>query len=152
MKKLFILMLATALISCKQQKVLSSNSESVRYVEVKTERKDTVLQGFNLRGQLSVPEVLEMPAHDTIKIVDPTTAAELRIWKDNYGNLVAECDDKDQVIEKLRESIVDRSTESKSEVIEKDTRTWWQKLTQLIPWWAYLVAGFILGLLLRLRL
>lgn len=151
--KQFILLLAVFLvIGCKNQKVLSSTSESVRFVEVQTERKDSLLPGFNIRGQLTVPEVIDLSTHDTIIIEDPNTKAQLRIWKDAYGNLVAECEDKDQIIEKLRESIIEKSTESKAVVIEKDTRSWWQKLIQLIPWWAYLVAGFVLGFLIRIRI
>ena len=151
MRESIILVLLAVLVSCKPKQVLSTTSESVRFVEVKTERKDTLLPGFTIRTQFGINEIHEREVHDTITIEDPETKAQLKIWKDNYGNLVAQCDDKDQVIEKLRESLVETKTESKTEVLEKDTRTWWQKLTQLIPWWGYLLTGLIAGFLLRLQ-
>jgi|GEM_PF-2660160 len=149
MKRFAILIALLSLLSCRQQKVLSSNTETLRIVEVETERKDTLLPGFTIRTQFAIPEIIEREVHDTLTIIDPETEAELKLWKDNYGNLVAVCDDKDQVIERLRESIVKSSSESKEIVLEKDTKTWWQKLTQIVPWWGYLLFGFFLGILLR---
>ena len=152
MKKLIVLALLAMLFSCRQKKVLSTNSETVRFVELKTERKDTLLPGFTIRTQFGINEIHEREVYDTITVEDPETKAQLKIWKDSYGNLVAQCDDKDQVIERLRESLVQTSKETKKEVVVKDSRSWWQRMIQLVPWWGYIILGFVLGLLIRFRL
>jgi len=152
MKAIKLLLIVALIVGCKSKKVISQSTESFRLVEVNTERKDTIIPGFTIRTQFSIPEIIEREIHDTIRITDPNTAGELKIWKDRFGNLVAQCDDKDQTIERLRERISESTQETSKEIIEKDPRTWWERLKDFIPWWVYLAAGLILGFFLRMKL
>jgi len=87
----FVILFFAAMIfmtSCRSSK--SSNSNSYKEV-LKTE----YLPGFNLRAEW--PGLVPESPLDTIKVVDPKTGAELRLWMNRYNNLVAECEGKDTV-------------------------------------------------------
>tara|TARA_R110002050_G_scaffold201841_1_gene336989 strand:- start:33582 stop:34037 length:456 start_codon:yes stop_codon:yes gene_type:complete len=150
MKYLSCLLICLAFTSCKTPKSVTTSSETFRFLE--RQIRDTTLPGFTVQTELSLPEFLERRIYDTLKITDPRTKGELRLWKNKYGELVAECNSQDQTITKLQETIKDIQSRESETLISVDPRNWWQKLMDLIPWYAYLLIGFISGIILRIRL
>lgn len=150
MKYLSCLLICLAFISCKTPERVTTSNDTFRFLE--REIRDTTLPGFTVQTELSLPEFLERRIYDTLKIIDPRTKGELLLWKNKYGELVAECNSQDQTITKLQERIKDIQSRESETVIAVDPRNWWQKLMGLIPWYVYLLTGFITGIILRIRL
>lgn len=150
MKYLSCLLICLAFISCKTPERVTTSNDTFRFLE--REIRDTTLPGFTVQTELSLPEFLERRIYDTLKIIDPRTKGELLLWKNKYGELVAECNSQDQTITKLQERIKDIQSRESETVIAVDPRNWWQKLMGLIPWYVYLITGFIAGIILRIRL
>lgn len=94
MKKAVIIgMIFLALAGCKSQKEVTTNSHVER---ISIDRKELTLPAFNLRVDYPCfPEELRI---DTIIKVDPRTGAELRVWRNKYNEMVAECEGQDTVI------------------------------------------------------
>lgn len=149
MKNLALLLFILLLVSCKTPESVQTSQETFRFIE--REVRDTTISGFTVKTELSIPEVLERRIYDTLRITDPKTKGELLLWKNKYGDLVAQCTSQDQTITKLKERLVDYESRQHKEVIQVDTRNWWQKLIGTVPWYVFLVAGFVLGLVLRFR-
>ena len=149
MKYLSCLLICLAFASCKTPESVTTSSETFRFLE--REIRDTTLPGFTVQTELSLPEFLERRIYDTLKIIDPRTKGELLLWKNKYGELVAECNSQDQTIAKLQETIRDIQSRESETIITVDSRNWWQKLIDLIPWYAYLFIGFFAGIILRIR-
>ena len=57
-------------------------------------RQKIELPTVNLKVEYPIEQIDTLRIHDTIKVKDKATEAELRIWKDNYGKLQAECEAK----------------------------------------------------------
>ena len=76
---------------------------------------------------------------DTVRVVDPTTAAELLVYRGKYDQLVAECNDTER--SKTTEI---KSTEKVDSVIEKLTKSF--SINQLL-----MALGFILILILLIK-
>lgn len=150
MKYLLLLALALALISCKTPKTIQTNQETIRFVERQV--RDTILPGFSVQTELSLPKFLERRIYDTLKIVDPNTKGELLLWKNKYGELEAECNGQNRTITKLQESIREQHSMESTTLVHADTRSWWQKLISWVPWYVILLIGFVAGLVLRVRL
>lgn len=150
MKYISCLLICLAFISCKTPERVTTSNDTFRFLE--REIRDTTLPGFTVQTELSLPEFLERRIYDTLKIIDPRTKGELLLWKNKYGELVAECNSQDQTITKLQERIKDIQSRESETVIAVDPRNWWQKLMDLIPWYVYLLTGFITGIILRIRL
>lgn len=150
MKYLLLLALALTLFSCKTPQSIQSTSETFRFVERQV--RDTILPGFSVQTELSLPKFLERRIYDTLKIVDPNTKGELLLWKNKYGELEAECNSQDRTITKLQESIREQHSMEATTLIHADTRSWWQKLIAWVPWYIFLLIGFMTGLVLRVRL
>jgi Uma2 family endonuclease len=149
MKYFSCLLICLAFYSCKTPESITTTNESFRFVE--REIRDTTLPGFTVQTEISLPEFLERRIYDTLKIIDPRTKGELLLWKNKYGELVAECTSQDQTITKLHEKIKDIQSRESETVIAVDPRNWWQKLMDIIPWYAYLIVGFLSGIILRIR-
>tara|TARA_R110001592_G_scaffold74779_5_gene226876 strand:- start:6470 stop:6925 length:456 start_codon:yes stop_codon:yes gene_type:complete len=149
MKYLSCLLIYLAFISCKTTESVSTSNETFRFLE--REIRDTTLPGFTVQTELSLPEFLERRIYDTLKITDPRTKGELLLWKNKYGELVAECNSQDQTITKLQERIKDIQSRESETTIAIDSRNWWEKLIDLIPWYGYLISGLVIGLILRIR-
>lgn len=150
MKNWIVLLLLLASSACKTPQKTQITNESFRFIE--REVRDTTLFGMNVKTELSMTEILERPIHDTIKITDPKTKGELLLWKNKYGELVAQCTSQDQKISRLEERIRDYESKEVEKITEVDPRTWWQKLVDFVPWYVFLIAGFAGGLILRIRL
>ena len=129
MKYLSCLLICLAFASCKTPKSVTTSSEIFRFLE--REIRDTTLPGFTVQTELSLPEFLERRIYDTLKIIDPRTKGELLLWKNKYGELVAECNSQDQTIAKLQETIKDIQSREIETVITTDPRNLWQKLMDL---------------------
>jgi len=138
----FILILLT--FSCKIKESVRE-SEKVRE-NVLIRVNDTLLSGFDLKA---IPVDFNSISHyDTILVNDPKTKSELRIWKNKYGELEAECEQKDKLIQKVRvEKDKEKSTEKTKEVIK--TLYKYDKWT-FIPWGVIL--AYIAFKVLRRRL
>ena len=149
MKYLSCLLIYLAFISCKTTESVSTSNETFRFLE--REIRDTTLPGFTVQTELSLPEFLERRIYDTLKITDPRTKGELLLWKNKYGELVAECNSQDQTITKLQERIKDIQSRESETTIAIDSRNWWEKLIDPIPWYGYLISGLVIGLILRIR-
>lgn len=150
MKYLVFTLLLLSAFACKSPQKIQISSATVRIVERQV--RDTILPGFTVKAELSVPELVDRRIYDTLRIIDPRTKGELLLWKNKYGELVAECNGQDQTITKLQEKVQEFESLEQQTVIEVDPRSWWQKLVDFVPWYAYLIAGFLLGLMLRFRL
>jgi len=149
MKYLSCLLSCLILVSCKTPESITTSNDTFRFIE--REIRDTTLPGFTVQTEISLPEFLDRRIFDTLKIIDPRTKGELLLWKNKYGELVAECNSQDQTISKLQEKLkLIKSRESET-VVAIDKRSWWQKLMDLIPWYAYLIFGLAIGLILRIR-
>ena len=148
--KFLFALVAFFLISCKTQEVVSEKSETFKFIE--REVKDTILKGFEVRTELSLPQFTELRIYDTIKVRDKSGDGLLLLFKDKYGKLQAECSGKDKELQKLRERVTETSKSESTTIIKEDPRTWYEKLLDFIPWYGYLLAGFALGLILRLRI
>lgn len=149
MKNSIFLLILLALCACKSPKQIQSSHETVRIIERQV--RDTILPGFNVQTELSIPEFLERRIYDTLKIIDPLTKGELLLWKNRYGALEAECIGRDQTITKLQESIKDFQSNESQTIVQVDSRSWWQRIVSAVPWYVLLLVGFVLGLAIRLR-
>lgn len=148
--KILLLLISLLLISCKSQEVVSEKTESFRFIERET--KDTLIKGFQINTELSLPQLTELRVYDTIIVKDKSGDGLLLLFKDKYGKLQAECSGKDKELQKLRETIKETKTTESQTIIKEDPRPWYKKLLDFIPWYGYLLGGFILGLILRLRI
>lgn len=128
MRYLNPLLIALVLFGCK---IKEKTSESIRTSEnVSIKVSDTLINGFDLKA---IPiEFHLLTQYDTISVTDPTTASELRVWKNKYGELEAECEQKDQLIEKVRVDTNKSTEKEKSKEVSK-TLYKYDKWT-FIPW------------------
>ena len=149
MKKLIALFLLALIFSCKTPESITTTNDTFRFVE--REIKDTTIAGFNVNTTLSLPEITELRIYDTIEIIDPVTKGQLRLWKNKYGDLVADCQGQNQTITKLKERVHSLESRESEKVVHVDPRNWWQKLMDFIPWYAYLIGGCIVGMAVRIR-
>lgn len=147
--KYLVFLLAFFLVMCKTPESITKTNETFRLIE--RESSDTTLPGFVLNTTLSLPEITNLRIYDTIVLEDKVAKGQLRIWKNKYGELVAECQDQDETIKNLREKLTDRQSSASETIIAVDNRTWYEKLIQLIPWYIYVLIGFVLAFILRLR-
>mgnify|MGYP003630998318 FL=1 len=146
---LVLLSLALALFSCKSPESITTNNDTFRFVE--REISDTTLQGFDLETTISLPEFIERRIYDTLTITDPKTKGELKLWKNKYGDLVAQCTSQDATIKLLREKVREYESRVSETVIEVDNRNWWEKLTDLIPNYVFVGIGLLIGLYIGIR-
>lgn len=122
----FILILTA--FSCKIKEKVRETEKTQETLSIKIQ--DTILNGFDLKA---IPiEFHALTQYDTIKVTDPKTASELRVWKNKYGELEAECDQKDQLIKKVRVE-KDKSTEKEKSKEVVKTLYKYDKWT-FIPW------------------
>tara|TARA_R110001592_G_scaffold268269_3_gene534529 strand:- start:42665 stop:43120 length:456 start_codon:yes stop_codon:yes gene_type:complete len=149
MKAIYSLLLLALLASCKTPESTTTTNETFRFVERET--RDTTLQGFDLETSISLPQFFERRIYDTLTITDPKTKGELKLWKNKYGELVAQCTSQDKTIKLLREKVREYESRESETLIKVDTRNWWQKLTDLIPNYVFVAIGFIGGLYIGIR-
>ena len=122
--------LVLLLASCRHTKTFVSESSNVEYTY---ESNDTIIPGFSLTAKVPFTQIDTVSLSETIVIYDSLGLGEIRIWKDKYGNLLAECSEKDQLIEKIREKEINtNSTVSNKEVIK-----------YRIPKWIWYVLGAV---------
>ncbi|MCO5253363.1 MAG: hypothetical protein M9892_03240 [Bacteroidetes bacterium] len=77
---------------------------------------------------------------DTVRIVSRTGETALKYYKDQFGQLITECEAKDKQIDLLLKTI--ERFEVKSEVKVKTER--------VMAWWAWLIVAVNIGLLFNL--
>ncbi len=77
------------------------------------EIKDTLIPGFTIRTSFPVTQIDSFPVNVIRTIPAANGSGELRIWRDAYGNLQAECESKDKQISSLVREI-ERIRESKN--------------------------------------
>lgn len=144
MRYLLPLILILTAYSCKiKDKTLETDKvRETTFIKV----QDTLLRGFDLKP---IPiDVNFLKEYDTIKVTDPGTLAELKIWKNKYGELEAECEQKDQLIQKVK---VEKDKEKSTEKVKEVTKTLYKydKWT-FIPWG--IIALFLLWKFARGRI
>ena len=149
MRALLYLLLIALSFACKPTESTTTRNDSFRFIE--REIRDTTLPGFTVQTEISLPEFLDRRIYDTLKVIDPRTKGELLLWKNKYGELVAQCTSQDRTITKLQEKIKDIQSRESKTVVHIDPRNWWQKLMDLIPWYGYLLGGFVIGMAIRIR-
>jgi hypothetical protein len=93
-------------------------------------QRDSVIPGAIIRDTIRLDSIAYIQNFKIIK--DTTGRAELRLYKDAYGRLIAECEAKGIDIKWLEQVIKD----SKVEVNEIEKR--------YIPWWIWVVLGLLL--------
>lgn len=124
MKKIVYISIIVLFGSCiSQEKCLQRFPPEVQTETVtKIEYRDTTIQGGTVEKVITKDSLILLPG-EIRTYIDTSGSAELRFYRNQYGDLVAECTAKDKTIEKLRQRI----TESKTEVITKREK--------YIPFW-----------------
>lgn len=145
--KYWLYIVPLLVFSCKPQESITTTNDTFRFVE--RELRDTTLPGFNLSTEISLPEITELRIYDTITVVDPQTQGMLKVWKDRYGVLNASCESQSKTIARLQERIKEIQSSTSEKIIAVDNRNWWQKLTGLIPWYAWVIIGALLVIVLK---
>lgn len=93
-------------------------------------KRDSVIPGAIIRDTIRLDSIAYI---DNFKIIKDTTGrAELRLYKDAYGRLIAECEAKGINLELLEKII----KEGKIEVHEIEKK--------YIPWWIWTAIGLLL--------
>lgn len=110
---------------------------------IETVRKDSILQGATITNVIYRDSLVMMPVNQWKVIRDTSGLAELRFYKDAYGNIVAQCQATDRMVEQLRQVIRD-SSNSHTTAVKVEQRTPWY-LAPLI----WIGGGTLLFLLLR---
>ena len=101
-------------------------------------RKDSILQGATIVNTIYKDSIVMMPVNQWRIIKDTSGKAELRWYKDAYGNINAQCIANSQMIEKLQE--IERKGYSKSStkvITKKEVPVWF--------WWLF-IAVILLAL------
>lgn len=136
-----VLLLLLSIVACKPKESLTEKVFSHHFFE--RIEKDSLLPGFKLEARPLVLTELDT-LFDTIIKIDPTTGAELRIWKNRFGELQITCSKQSELITKLRERITQlEAKESEAVIIKKPT--WWQRALSYFKsfWWIVVVIAFV---------
>ena len=72
-----------------------------------------------------IEQIDTLRIHDTIKVKDKATEAELRIWKDNYGKLQAECEAKGGSVTTEVSSNEVVAVDNEEKQVERKGGLWW---------------------------
>lgn len=125
MKKIVYISIIVLFGSCiSQEKCLQRFPPEVQTETVtKVEYRDTTIHGGTVEKVITKDSLILLPG-EIRTYIDTSGSAELRFYRNQYGDLVAECTAKDKTIEKLSQRI----TESKTEVIQLPPE-------RFIPWW-----------------
>lgn len=107
-------------------------------------RKDSILEGATIINTIYKDSIVMMPVNQWRIIKDTSGKAELRYYKDAYGNISAQCIANSQMIEKLRQIESKGYYKGETKVItKKEVPTWF--------WWLF-ITTVILALFLKNRL
>ena len=119
-KLLWLILPLLVLSGCVTQKAcLKKFPPETRIVESKEIIKEyKVLPGATVTDTLWYEKIVELPVNKWIIKKDTSGLAELRIYKDAHGRLIANCEANERAIEQIKEVI--KST--KSEVIIKEIK------------------------------
>ncbi len=148
MKTIIPMLLLLLAAGCSSKKKVSSE----RVTEYKAlVIRDTTLPGWNFRATLPSVELQNLVPGQVITIrdtaADGSLRGKVRIWMDAYGNLMAECDQKDQTIQALRREVESQS--SHSETTKTVTKRPWLYSAVVLAF-AFLIGGAV-AILIRLR-
>ena len=88
-------------------------------------RQKIELPTVNLKVEYPIEQIDTLRIHDTIKVKDKATEAELRIWKDNYGKLQAECEAKGGSVTTEVSSNEVVAVDNEEKQVERKGGLWW---------------------------
>lgn len=100
------------LASCRRCPELAALSTE-RITEIKY--RDTIIAGATLRDTVHDTILQILPKYRVITKVDSNSRAELRYWKDMYGNLIIQCQALSQ-----KAQLSDTVTSTKTEIVKKE--------------------------------
>jgi hypothetical protein len=130
---IFLILIGLALIalvmsSCATQKRCDAKfPPEVREIHThstETIRKDSVLPGATVTHTIYNDSLVLMPVNKWTVIRDTAGLAELRIYKDAYGNLLAQCEAADRTIEKIR--VLEKElSQTRSQAVKTEYQTPW---------------------------
>lgn len=122
---LILLFIAFALLfGCRTHK----DTERIYIKQYETIQKDSLLDGFTIKPRIPFTVFDTIAVGEPIIVRDTSGRGELKLWRDAYGNLVAECEGNERLITKLREKISesDTRTETTTKTITVTPRwAWW---------------------------
>lgn len=92
---------------------------------IETIRKDSILKGATVTHTIVKDSIVFMPVNQWRVIKDTSGYAELRYYKDAYGNIIAQCQANDRMVEKIEQRIKEQFKSSSSSVVVKKETPWW---------------------------
>lgn len=145
-----LLMLSMMFTGCVTQKRCDAKFPPVvhTHTEHTTEiiRKDSILPGATVTHTIYHDSIIKMPVNQWRIIRDTSGLAELRFYKDAYGNIVAQCEANERMIEKMQQLVRElvSSTETKVQVV-KEAPLWIKiMLVILSAAWLYVIGRMAL--------
>lgn len=142
----FLAILAILFSSCVTQKRCSEKFPPQVVIEkehtIETIRKDSLLPGATVTHTIVKDSLVLLPVNKWRVIRDTSGLAELRYYKDAYGNILAQCQATDRMVEKIEQRVKEQLKSTEKNVVTQ-YRT---------PWWCWLLIGGLLSLCLVLYL
>ena len=141
---LFIIYILIILSGCATEK--RCNAKYPPTVETITNhtkeivRRDSIIEGSIITNTIYKDSIVMMPVNQWRVIKDTSGRAELRYYKDAFGNINAQYISNSQMIEKLTQIESKGYYKGQTKVVTKTE----------VPKWVWLVFGFIIPVLLTL--
>jgi hypothetical protein len=150
----WILILMLGLSACSVKKQAEQSSEQFReQIEHRLiiEQEDLQLEGWDFSAEITAEKIQDLEPGQSIIIKDPETEGQLRFWRDEYGKLMASCEEQDSIIKGFKKEI--RSMSSQLEQSQQQSSSSEHRSCGIPAWifWSALPVFFLMGLAIGVK-